>query len=179
MLICLESHLANCLQDAFQVTASQEAAGFVGLNWKLQCFLLSLYYLTDGSLTSPWALAGITIWCILLQGMLLVGLWSEYSLCCWKIFHLSRFKMEMICSRLLPQDLPPLPFPPKKDEEKQMINQIMFCFHRVDCYESLVYSLLPNLKGIMLGWFQSSSLLVFFNVSKLTFNCRPWPSKNT
>lgn len=32
VLIGLESHLANCLQDAFQVTASQEAAGFVGLN---------------------------------------------------------------------------------------------------------------------------------------------------
>lgn len=27
-----KSLLANCLQDAFQVTASQEAAGFVGLN---------------------------------------------------------------------------------------------------------------------------------------------------
>lgn len=59
-----KSHLANCLQDAFQVTASQEAAGFVGLNWKLRCFLLSLSYLTDGSLISPWALAGIRIWCI-------------------------------------------------------------------------------------------------------------------
>lgn len=28
----LESHLANCLQDAFQITVSQKAAGFVGLN---------------------------------------------------------------------------------------------------------------------------------------------------
>lgn len=32
VLIGLESHHANCLQDAFQVTVSQEAAGFIGLN---------------------------------------------------------------------------------------------------------------------------------------------------
>lgn len=32
VLISLESHFSNCLQDVFQVTASQEAAGFVGLN---------------------------------------------------------------------------------------------------------------------------------------------------
>lgn len=111
VLISLESHLANCLQDAFQVNVSQEAAGFFGLNWKLQCFLPSLCYLTDESLTRPRALAGMRIWCVPLQGVLLLGLWSELSLCCWKeIFHLRRFKTEMVCSRLLPQDLSPLPF---------------------------------------------------------------------
>lgn len=93
VLISLESHLANCLQDAFRVNVSQEAAGFFGLNWKLQCSLLSLCYLTDGSLTRPRALAGMRIWCVPLQGVLLLGLWSELSLCCWKeIFHLRRFK---------------------------------------------------------------------------------------
>ena len=43
------------------------------------------------------------------------------------------------------------PIPPTKGEQKQMTSQIMFCFHRVDCYQSLVYSLLPALKGILLG----------------------------
>lgn len=41
--------------------------------------------------------------------------------------------------------------PPTKDEQKQMTSQIMFCFHQVDWYGSLVYSLLSSLKGIMLG----------------------------
>lgn len=43
------------------------------------------------------------------------------------------------------------PIRPRRDEQKQMTSQIMFCFHRADCYESLVYSLLVSLKDIMPG----------------------------
>lgn len=51
------------------------------------------------------------------------------------------------------------PIPPTKDQQKQMTSQVMFCFHWLDYYKSLLHSLLPSMKGIVLGWFQSSSLL--------------------
>lgn len=83
--------------------------------------------------------------------------------------------MGMVCSRLLPEGLVSPLIPPTKGEQKQMTSQIVFCFHRVDCYESLIYSLLPSLKGIMLGWFQNSSLLaVIFKVNiKVDFQLQP------
>lgn len=101
--------------------------GLLGWTENYSAFSCPCITLTDGSLRAPRALAGIRIWCIPLQGVLLVGLWSEFSLCCWKeIFHLSRFKTEMVSSRLLPQDLSPFPFLQQKTNKSKWPAKLCF-----------------------------------------------------